>query len=95
VRTVPLRLRLSSYLHLFQGFHHPAYDSAKSIWSLECVPLLRKFIFAVKDADKNDLVNKVIDAFVIEVAPIMDSLEKGEFCLWSYVIVKLPVLCKL
>jgi hypothetical protein len=67
---------------LFQGLQHPAYDGAKNIWSLESVPLLRKFTFAVTDAEKNDLVNKVIDAFGTEVISIMHSLEKGECSMW-------------
>lgn len=41
--------------------------------------MLTKFTFAVKDVDKNDLVNKVIDAFGRDVVPIVDTLEKGEF----------------
>ncbi|XP_021917211.1 hydroxylysine kinase isoform X1 [Zootermopsis nevadensis] len=62
---------------VLRGFRNPAYDNAKSIWSLECAPSLTKFTFAVKDVDKNDLVNKVIDAFGRDVLPIVHTLEKG------------------
>jgi hypothetical protein len=40
--------------------------------------LLRKFAFAVEDADRNVLVHTIIDAFDREVVPLVDSLEKGK-----------------
>jgi hypothetical protein len=64
----------------FQGFHHPAYDNNKSVWSLESVPLLRKFTFAIQDADRNALVNTIIDAFETAVMSVIDSMEKGKCC---------------
>ncbi|XP_069688516.1 hydroxylysine kinase isoform X2 [Periplaneta americana] len=60
-----------------KGFFHPAYDSNKSVWSLESLPLLRRFTFAVKDSERSSLVNSVIDAFETEVVEIIDTLEKG------------------
>jgi hypothetical protein len=44
---------------------------------LESVPLLRKFTFAVQDADRIALVNSIIDAFETAVVSVFDSLEKG------------------
>ena len=63
----------------FQGFQHPAFESKRSIWALDSVPLLRKFAFAVEDTDRNVLVHTIIDAFEREVVPLIDSLEKGKF----------------
>jgi hypothetical protein len=65
-------------VHCFQGFHHPAYSNDKTIWALESVPLLRKFTFAVKDAERNVLINTIIDAFEREVISGVDSMEKGK-----------------
>lgn len=63
--------------HVLKGFHHPAYDNNKSVWSLESVPLLRKFTFAIQDADRNALVSTIIDAFETAVVSVFDSMEKG------------------
>lgn len=45
---------------------------------MDSVPSLRKFAFAVEDADRNVLVHTVIDAFEREVVSLIDSLEKGK-----------------
>lgn len=45
---------------------------------MDSVPLLREFVFAVEDADKNALVHTVIDAFEREVVSLIGSLEKGK-----------------
>jgi hypothetical protein len=49
------------------------------VWSLESVPLLRNFTFAIQDADRNALVNTIIDAFETAVVSVFDSLEKGKY----------------
>ncbi|PSN46930.1 Hydroxylysine kinase [Blattella germanica] len=60
-----------------KDFYHPFYDNNKSIWSLESIPLVRKFTYAVKDEQKNKLVNAAIDAFEREALPKISVLEKG------------------
>jgi hypothetical protein len=57
---------------------------------LDSVPLLRRFTFAVKDTQRNVLVNSIIDAFEREVVPVIDSLEKGKF--EEYNVVQLFVI---
>ncbi|KAJ9579227.1 hypothetical protein L9F63_024664 [Diploptera punctata] len=32
-----------------KNFYHPAYNDNKSLWSLESIPLVRKFTFAIKN----------------------------------------------
>jgi hypothetical protein len=76
--TEPLHQALNNVVLYFQGFHHHAYDNIKSVWSLESVPLLRKFAFAVQDAGRNALVNTIIDAFETAVVSVFDSMEKGK-----------------
>ncbi|GFG31655.1 hypothetical protein Cfor_10462 [Coptotermes formosanus] len=63
---------------ILHGFQHPAFGKNRSIWALDSVPLLREFVFAVEDADKNALVHTVIDAFEREVVSLIGSLEKGK-----------------
>ena len=40
--------------------------------------MIRKFTFAVEDADRNALVHTIIDAFERDVVSLTDSLEKGK-----------------
>jgi len=75
----------TSFFFLPQGFQHPAFGSDKSIWALDSVPLLRKFAFAVEDADRNVLVHTIIDTFEREVVSLTDSLEKGKCELYDVV----------
>jgi hypothetical protein len=74
---VPSDQALNNLVSYFQNFHHPAYQNSKNVWSLESVPLLREFIFAVHDDDRIALVNSIIDAFETEVVSVFDSLAKG------------------
>jgi hypothetical protein len=52
---------------------------------LDSVPSLRKFAFAVEDADRNVLVHTIIDAFEREVVSLIDNLEKGKCELYDIV----------
>ncbi|KAG8228449.1 hypothetical protein J437_LFUL009100 [Ladona fulva] len=63
--------------NILKGFSHSAYKSYKSLWSLESVPNLTKFMFAVKDEDKARMAAEVIEVFNKEVIPILNKLEKG------------------
>ncbi|XP_023711328.1 hydroxylysine kinase isoform X3 [Cryptotermes secundus] len=79
--TKQLMLKVGKFVaeidHMLKGFHHPAYDNNKSVWSLESVPLLRKFTFSIQDAERNALVNTIIDAFETAVVSVFDAMEKG------------------
>jgi len=77
----------------FQGFQHPAFGSQRSIWALDSVPSLRKFAFAVEDADRNVLVHTIIDDFEREVVSLIDSLEKGECELYDIVHLFVSLNC--
>jgi hypothetical protein len=46
---------------------------------LESVPLLRNFTFSIQNADRNALVNTIVDAFETAVASVFDSMEKGKY----------------
>jgi len=52
---------------------------------LDSVPLLRKFAFAVEDADRNVLVHTIIDTYEREAVSLIDSLEKGKCELYHIV----------
>lgn len=52
---------------------------------MDSVPSLRKFAFAVEDADRNVLVHTIIDAFEREVVSLIDNLEKGKCELYDIV----------
>ncbi|XP_067001179.1 hydroxylysine kinase [Anabrus simplex] len=62
---------------LLKNFKHPAFKNHKSTWMLEYVPTLGKFLYAVKDPERQAIVEEVIQKFSEEVVPKMDSLEKG------------------
>ncbi|KAK2582677.1 hypothetical protein KPH14_004951 [Odynerus spinipes] len=68
--TAEVDLRLS-------GFYHPAYEHHRTMWMLVSVPKLRRFVFAVKDENREHLANEVIDAFEREVLKIVPNLAQG------------------
>ncbi|KAK9728304.1 Phosphotransferase enzyme family [Popillia japonica] len=35
--------------NIMKKFYHPVYDSHKTLWMLNCVPELKKFLFAIED----------------------------------------------
>nr|CAD7605349.1 unnamed protein product [Timema genevievae] len=60
-----------------KGFHHPAYESYSSLWELKSAPLLRKFIFAVREEERKQLVEDVLHSFEKNVLPSLETFEKG------------------
>ncbi|XP_041972324.1 hydroxylysine kinase [Aricia agestis] len=60
-----------------QHFNHSGLMSREHIWMLNKVPELDKFKFAIKDAEKLDLVEEVIEEFKYAILPRIDELEKG------------------
>lgn len=66
-----------SLLLIFQKFHHPAYNVHKSIWSLDAVPQLRQFLFAIKNETRLATVNEIINDFENRVLSIRGQLKPG------------------
>ncbi|CAK1547570.1 unnamed protein product [Leptosia nina] len=60
-----------------QNFNHSGLVSREHIWMLTKVPELEKFKYVIKDAEKLDLVEEVIEEFKYAIVPRLDELEKG------------------
>nr|XP_026498142.1 hydroxylysine kinase [Vanessa tameamea] len=60
-----------------QNFNHSGLVSREHIWMLSKVPDLDKFKYVIKDAEKLDLAEEVIEEFKYAVLPRLDELEKG------------------
>lgn len=58
-------------------FRHEAYENHKSLWMLESVPQLAKFIHAVNDTKKQQLVQQVINHFNDTVLNHLNEFDKG------------------
>ncbi|KRT82104.1 phosphotransferase, partial [Oryctes borbonicus] len=62
---------------IMKKFHNPVYDSHRTIWMMESVPDLKKFLFAVKDRDRRCIVEEIIEEFEEKVLTTVDKLDKG------------------
>ncbi|XP_063834248.1 hydroxylysine kinase [Ostrinia nubilalis] len=60
-----------------ENFNHSGLASHEHMWMLTTVPLLEKFKYVIKDAEKLDLAEEVIEEFKYAVVPRLDELEKG------------------
>ncbi|CAG4972392.1 unnamed protein product [Colias eurytheme] len=60
-----------------QNFNHSGLVTREHIWMLSKVPELEKFKYVIKDAEKLDLVEEVIEEFKYAVVPHLEELEKG------------------
>ncbi|XP_075986078.1 hydroxylysine kinase isoform X2 [Anticarsia gemmatalis] len=60
-----------------QNFNHSGLASREHMWMLTKVPLLDKFKSVIKDQERLDLVEEVIEEFKYAVVPRLDELEKG------------------
>ncbi|XP_063633629.1 hydroxylysine kinase [Cydia splendana] len=60
-----------------QNFNHSGLAGRVHIWMLSKVPELDKFKFVIKDQEKLDLVEEVIEEFKYAVVPRLDELERG------------------
>lgn len=58
-------------------FTHDAYENHKSIWSLESLPQLSKFLYAIDDPKKQGIVKEVLDEFNAKVLARADQFAKG------------------
>ncbi|RZC37182.1 hydroxylysine kinase [Asbolus verrucosus] len=59
-----------------KDFHHPAYDTHKSLWMMESVPQLTQFLFAITDDSRKKLVESVIAEFSKKISPLWPQFEK-------------------
>ncbi|KAL0810682.1 hypothetical protein ABMA28_010012 [Loxostege sticticalis] len=60
-----------------QNFNHSGLVSREHIWMLTTVPHLDKFKYVIKDSEKLDLAEEVIEEYKYAVVPRLDELEKG------------------
>ncbi|XP_022126935.2 hydroxylysine kinase [Pieris rapae] len=60
-----------------QNFNHSGLVSREHMWMLTKVPELEKFKYVIKDTEKLDLVEEVIEEFKYAIVPRLDELEKG------------------
>lgn len=60
-----------------QGFEHPALTQHKTIWSLQSVPGLSDFVYAIRDEENRKLIQEVLDVWGKEVEPLYEHFSKG------------------
>ncbi|XP_073960965.1 hydroxylysine kinase-like isoform X1 [Choristoneura fumiferana] len=60
-----------------QNFSHSGLAAREHIWMLSKVPELDKFKYVIKDEEKHDLAEEVIEEFKYAVVPKLDELERG------------------
>ncbi|KAI8423436.1 hypothetical protein MSG28_012569 [Choristoneura fumiferana] len=62
---------------MLQNFSHSGLAAREHIWMLSKVPELDKFKYVIKDEEKHDLAEEVIEEFKYAVVPKLDELERG------------------
>ncbi|CAG5006901.1 unnamed protein product [Parnassius apollo] len=60
-----------------QNFNHSGLVEREHIWMLSKVPELEKFKHVIKDAEKLDLAEEVIEEYKYAVVPRLEELERG------------------
>lgn len=58
-------------------FKHDAYNTHKSLWMLEAVPKVAEFLYVIKDEERKDIVEQVLEEFEKKVTQNIDQFEKG------------------
>ncbi|XP_039276184.1 hydroxylysine kinase [Nilaparvata lugens] len=58
-------------------FSHEGFSSRRTSWSLECLPQVKSHLFVLKDEDKLDIVNEIIEQFEENVISRLETLQKG------------------
>lgn len=61
-----------------EDFYHPYYETYETIWSLEAIPKLVDFCYAIEDREKRCVVDEVIDAYKRDVLPSFPEFTKGQ-----------------
>ncbi|XP_032521956.2 hydroxylysine kinase [Danaus plexippus] len=67
----------ANLVNKLEHFNHSGVVSRQHIWMLSNVPQLEKFKYVIKDSERLDLVEEVIEEFKYAVIPQMEELEKG------------------
>lgn len=62
-----------------QDFYHSYYENHQSIWSMEFIPKLKDFTFAIEDQKKHQVVNEIIDAYKWQILPLFPEFQKGHY----------------
>lgn len=70
---------LTEHIFTLQDFYHSYYENHQSIWSMEFIPKLKDFTFAIEDQKKHQLVNEVIDAYNWQILPLFPEFQKGHY----------------
>lgn len=68
---------IANFDRVVSKFDHEGYKNHSSIWHLEQVDKLGEFVYALKDEEKQGLVEEVLAAFEKQVRPKMDTFQKG------------------
>lgn len=58
-------------------FTHDAYDSHKTLWMLDQLPELNRFLYAVEDVKRQTLVQQIINEFQQNILSQLDKYAKG------------------
>lgn len=68
---------IANFDRVVAKFEHEGYKEHKSIWQLDQVVQLDKFVYSLKDEEKQALVEEVLAAFQKEVLPQLDQCQRG------------------
>ncbi|GJQ76157.1 hypothetical protein Trydic_g1902 [Trypoxylus dichotomus] len=62
---------------VMKKFHHTVYDSHRTIWMLQSVPDLRRFLFAIEDKERRRILEEIIEEFEEKVLTKVETLDQG------------------
>lgn len=60
-----------------KNFSHPAIEKRCFLWTLEAVPKLRDYVFALSNEEDRKMILGVVEQFEAQVLPVTDQLEQG------------------
>lgn len=68
---------LANLDNALKNFSHPVFEKHTTIWHLKSVPLLKSYMFVVKDVSRQTLVSNVVESYITHVIPKMTEMDKG------------------
>lgn len=68
---------LANFDRVVSKFDHDGYKDHTSIWQLERLDKLEQFVYALKDEEKQMLIEDVLAEFKAKVLPNLDQFQKG------------------
>ncbi len=81
-KTAELLQQLGELLGKFhlavQDFHHNVYEDYRSIWSLDQLEAVAKFVPCLPTEEKRTLVSSVVKEFLADVLPLAHQLPQGQ-----------------